>query len=113
MLAALAVAAHAVSGGMVPDPGLTALLTVGVAAVGIALADRRRSQGAILLVLGAAPGAAGAGLTDRWSVTRTRPHRTSTGRDRSRRCAHTWSTTDMSTRRPIARTGAILTATTL
>jgi hypothetical protein len=54
MSAALAVAAHAVAGGMVPDPGLTALLTVGVAAVGIAMADRRRSQGAILLVLGAA-----------------------------------------------------------
>jgi hypothetical protein len=54
MSAALAVAAHAVSGGMVPDLGLTALLTVGVAAVGIAMADRRRSQGTILLVLGAA-----------------------------------------------------------
>lgn len=52
--AALAVAAHTVAGGMMPDPGLTALLTVGVAAVGIAMADRRRSQGAILLVLGAA-----------------------------------------------------------
>jgi hypothetical protein len=39
---------------MLPDPGLTALLTVGVAGVGIALADRRRGQGAILLVLGAA-----------------------------------------------------------
>jgi hypothetical protein len=48
------VAAHAVSGGMLPDLGLTALLTVGVAAVGIAMADRRRSRGAILLVLGAA-----------------------------------------------------------
>ena len=52
--AALAVAAHTVAGGMLPDPGLTALLTVGVAAVGIAMADRRRSQGAILLVLGPA-----------------------------------------------------------
>jgi hypothetical protein len=52
--AALAVAAHTVSGGMLPDLGLTVLLTVGVAAVGIALADRRRSQAAILLVLGAA-----------------------------------------------------------
>jgi hypothetical protein len=52
--AALAVAAHAVAGGMAPDPGLTALLTVGVAAVGVAMADRRRGQGAILLVLGAA-----------------------------------------------------------
>lgn len=52
--AALAVAAHTVAGGMLPDPGLTALLTVGVAAVGIAMADRRRGQGAILLVLGAA-----------------------------------------------------------
>jgi hypothetical protein len=54
MSAALAVAAHTVAGGMLPDPGLTALLTVGVAAVGIAMADRRRGQGAILLVLGAA-----------------------------------------------------------
>jgi hypothetical protein len=51
---ALAVAAHTVAGGMLPDPGLTALLTVGVAGVGIAMADRRRGQGAILLALGAA-----------------------------------------------------------
>jgi hypothetical protein len=39
---------------MLPDTGLTVLLTVGVAAVGIAMADRRRSTGAILAVLGAA-----------------------------------------------------------
>ncbi|HVV17997.1 MAG TPA: hypothetical protein VHF06_01085 [Pseudonocardiaceae bacterium] len=52
--AALAVVAHAVSGGMAPDTGLTALLTVGVAAVGVALADRRRSTGAILTVLAGA-----------------------------------------------------------
>jgi hypothetical protein len=52
--ATLADAAHAVGGGMVPDFGLTLLLTVGVAAVGVALADRRRSLGVILLTLGAA-----------------------------------------------------------
>jgi hypothetical protein len=52
--ATLAVAAHALSGGELPDPALTALLTVGVAAAGIALADRRRSPGAILALLGAA-----------------------------------------------------------
>jgi hypothetical protein len=50
----LAVAAHAAAGGGLPDLGLTALLTVGLAAVGIALADRRRSLGAIVGVLGAA-----------------------------------------------------------
>jgi hypothetical protein len=52
--ATLAVAAHAVAGGELPDAGVTALLTIGVAAVGVALADRRRSIGAILAVLGAA-----------------------------------------------------------
>src|ERR1700743_3007616 len=52
--AMLAVAAHAAAGGGLPDPGLTALLTIGVAAVGVALADRRRSAGAIIAVLGAA-----------------------------------------------------------
>jgi hypothetical protein len=52
--AALAVVAHTIAGGMLPDTGLTVLLTVGVAAVGIAMADRRRSPGAILAVLGAA-----------------------------------------------------------
>jgi hypothetical protein len=52
--AALAVAAHAVAGGGLPDPALTALLTVGLAAFGTALADRRRGIGAVLLVLGAA-----------------------------------------------------------
>ena len=50
----LAIAAHVVSGGMTPDIGVTALLTVGVAAVGVALADRRRGLGTILLTLGAA-----------------------------------------------------------
>jgi hypothetical protein len=39
---------------MLPDLGLTALLTVGVAAVGTALADRRRGPGVILLTLAAA-----------------------------------------------------------
>ncbi len=52
--ATLAVAAHAVAGGGLPDAGVTALLTIGVAAVGVALADRRRSIGAIIAVLGAA-----------------------------------------------------------
>jgi hypothetical protein len=52
--ATLAVAAHAVAGGALPDTGLTALLTAGVAAIGTAMADRRRSTGAILAVLGAA-----------------------------------------------------------
>jgi hypothetical protein len=52
--AALAVAAHAVAGGMLPSTGLTVLLTVGVAAAGIALADRRRGPVAILFALGSA-----------------------------------------------------------
>jgi hypothetical protein len=52
--ATLTVAAHTVAGGMPPDTGLTVLLTLGVAAVGVALAGRRRSPGAILAVLGAA-----------------------------------------------------------
>lgn len=50
--AALAVAAHAIGGGMLPDTGLTLLLTVGVAAAGVALADRRRGPVAILTALG-------------------------------------------------------------
>ena len=52
--AALAIAAHAVGGGEVSGTGLTVLLTVGVAAVGIAMADRRCSTVAILAVLGSA-----------------------------------------------------------
>lgn len=52
--AALAVAAHTAGGGMPPDTGLTVLLTLGVGAVGVALAGRRRSTGAILAVLAAA-----------------------------------------------------------
>ena len=52
--AVLAVAAHTVAGGMMPDFGLTVLLTIGVAALGVALADRRRGFGMILLTLGAA-----------------------------------------------------------
>ena len=52
--ATLADAAHAIGGGMTPDVGLTLLLTVGVAAVGVVLADRRRSLGVILLTLAAA-----------------------------------------------------------
>lgn len=50
--AALAIAAHAVGGGDLPGTGLTVLLTVGVAAVGIAMADRRCSGLSILVVLG-------------------------------------------------------------
>lgn len=50
--AALAVAAHTAGGGAVPDTGLTVLLTVGVAAIGIAMADRRCSTPAILTLLG-------------------------------------------------------------
>jgi hypothetical protein len=52
--AVLAVGAHAAAGGGLPSTGLTALLTVGVAAAGIAMAGRRRSTLAILAVLGAA-----------------------------------------------------------
>jgi hypothetical protein len=52
--AVLAVAAHAAAGGGLPSTGLTALLTVGVAAAGIAMAGGRRSTLAILTVLGAA-----------------------------------------------------------
>lgn len=52
--ATLAVAAHAVGGGMVPDVGLLLLPTLGLAAVGVALADRRRGLGVILPTLGAA-----------------------------------------------------------
>jgi hypothetical protein len=50
----LAAAAHEFGGGGMPQTGLTALLTVGVAAVGVALADRRGSLPVILAVLGAA-----------------------------------------------------------
>jgi hypothetical protein len=52
--ATLAVAAHAAAGGGLPNVGLTLLLTVGVAGVGIALGGRRSSMWAILGVLGAA-----------------------------------------------------------
>lgn len=46
--AALAAAAHAAGGGGAPDGALTVLLTVGVAAAGTALADRRRGPIALL-----------------------------------------------------------------
>jgi hypothetical protein len=52
--AALAVLAHTAAGGTLPDTGLTVLLTVGVAAVGVTLASRRRSTAAVLAVLAAA-----------------------------------------------------------
>lgn len=51
---ALAVAAHAMAGGGLPDTGLIVLLTGAAAGAGIALADRRSSLWAILGVLGAA-----------------------------------------------------------
>jgi hypothetical protein len=50
--ATLAVIAHVIGGGMAPDTGLTLLLTVGVAAGGVALADRQRGGWAILAALG-------------------------------------------------------------
>lgn len=53
MSAALAVAAHTIGGGMPPDAGLTVLLTLGVAAVGTALAGPQRGPWAILLAVGA------------------------------------------------------------
>jgi hypothetical protein len=50
--ATLAVLAHVIGGGMPPSTGLTLLLTVGVAAGGVALADRQRGGVAILAALG-------------------------------------------------------------
>jgi hypothetical protein len=50
--AGLAVSAHAVGGGGFPDTGLTALLTLAVAAVGVALARRRLSRIAMFAALG-------------------------------------------------------------
>jgi hypothetical protein len=50
--ATLAVLAHVIGGGMPPSTGLTLLLTVGVAAAGVALADRQRGGVAILAALG-------------------------------------------------------------
>lgn len=52
--ATLAIAAHALGGGGLPATGLTLVLTAGVAGIGVAIADRRRSTGTILAVLGAA-----------------------------------------------------------
>ncbi len=49
---ALSVSAHVLAGGRIDDGVLTALLLVGVAAAGTALAGRRRGLGGILLVLG-------------------------------------------------------------
>ena len=50
--ATLAVLAHVIGGGMPPSTGLTLLLTIGVAAAGVALADRQRGGVAILAALG-------------------------------------------------------------
>lgn len=73
--AALAIAAHTIGGGTAPDPGLTLLLTVGMAAVGVALAGRRRGFGVILPVLGAAQLATHEllGLTDGMSASMVDP----------------------------------------
>jgi hypothetical protein len=46
--AALAVAAHGVAGGGLPDTGLTVMLTLGVAGLGTALAGKRRGTKEIL-----------------------------------------------------------------
>ncbi|HWE88314.1 MAG TPA: hypothetical protein VG317_02470 [Pseudonocardiaceae bacterium] len=50
--AGLAVSAHAVAGGGLPDTGLTVLLTLVVAAVGVALAGKRLSRLGMLVTLG-------------------------------------------------------------
>jgi EamA domain-containing membrane protein RarD len=52
--ATLAIAAHRLAGGALPDTGLTIVLTFGVAGIGITMADKQRSASAILAVLGAA-----------------------------------------------------------
>jgi hypothetical protein len=56
--AALAVAAHGVGGGHVPDTALVALLTLVVARAGCALAARRRGGMPVLLILGMSQAAA-------------------------------------------------------
>ncbi|HEY1573288.1 MAG TPA: hypothetical protein VGG05_18240 [Pseudonocardiaceae bacterium] len=48
----LAIAAHGVAGGGLPDTALTLLLVFGVSAVGIAVAGKRYSLGAVAGVLG-------------------------------------------------------------
>ena len=50
--AALGVAGHAVAGGRLPAPGTTVVLTVLLAAAGIALADRQRGLPAIASTVG-------------------------------------------------------------
>ncbi|GGM57449.1 hypothetical protein GCM10012275_30700 [Longimycelium tulufanense] len=50
--AILAGTGHAAAGGGLPDAELTAVLTVALAGISIALADRRRGFGVILLTLG-------------------------------------------------------------
>jgi hypothetical protein len=52
--ATLAIAAHGIAGGGTADPVPTLLLAFGVSAIGIALAGRQYSLGAVLAVLGAA-----------------------------------------------------------
>lgn len=49
--AALAIAAHGIAGGGVPDTGMTVLLTLGVACLGTALAGKRRDTKEILAAL--------------------------------------------------------------
>jgi hypothetical protein len=51
--AALAVAAHAAAGGVLPSAGLTVVLTAVLAGAGVALADRRRGLPAIFAVVAA------------------------------------------------------------
>ncbi|HEX5113598.1 MAG TPA: hypothetical protein VFW65_00205 [Pseudonocardiaceae bacterium] len=50
----LAAAAHGFGGGGVPATGVTVLLTLGVAAIGVAMANRQCSLSGVLAVLGAA-----------------------------------------------------------
>jgi hypothetical protein len=51
--AALGAAGHAIAGGQLPEPGPTLLLTVLLAGVGIALADRQRGLPSIVATVGA------------------------------------------------------------
>jgi hypothetical protein len=52
--ATLAIAAHRLAGGGLPDTGLTIVLTFGVAGIGVTMASKQRSVWAILAVLGVA-----------------------------------------------------------
>lgn len=52
--AALAITAHAMAGGAVPDSVLTLVPVVGVAAIGIGMAGKRHSMAGVLALLGCA-----------------------------------------------------------